>query len=50
MEERIMTNEQFRAILDLVIQVVKDSETAEEILNKLQAVRKNFGGDRNEKD
>jgi hypothetical protein len=42
MEERIMTNEQFGAIIDFVIAILKKS-TSEETLAELKRIRKSLG-------
>ncbi|MDR2175128.1 MAG: hypothetical protein LBO82_04220 [Synergistaceae bacterium] len=42
MEERIMTDAQFRAIIDFVIAMLKKS-TAEEALEELKIIREGFG-------
>lgn len=33
-----MTNEQFRAVIRLIIKIVKDSESKEEIIEKITAL------------
>lgn len=33
-----MTNEQFKIVLNMIIQIVKDSETKEDIIKKIEAL------------
>ena len=33
-----MTNEQFRVVLKMIIQIIKDSETKEEMIKKIEAL------------
>jgi hypothetical protein len=50
MEERIMTNEQFRAIIEMVVQIVKYSPDVDEAVKRLYAVRRKLGEDSNDED
>lgn len=40
MEEQGMTNEQFRQVLKMIIQIIKDSETKEQAIEKIKKLLK----------
>ncbi|MGX7098378.1 hypothetical protein ACWOBH_00035 [Globicatella sanguinis] len=40
MEEQGMTNEQFRQVLKMIIQIIKDSETKEQAIEKIKNLLK----------
>jgi hypothetical protein len=42
MEESIMTNEQFRVFIDLVIAVIRKSQSIDEALEQLLVIRRNL--------
>jgi hypothetical protein len=46
MEERIMTNEQFRAIIEMVVQIVKYSPDVDEAVKRLYAVRRKLADEK----
>jgi hypothetical protein len=39
MEERLMTNEQFRAVLEMIVQIVKYAPSTEEAVKRIREVQ-----------
>jgi hypothetical protein len=50
MEERIMTNEQFRAIIEMVVQIVKYAPNIDEAVKRLYEVRQKLEKEKNSDD
>jgi hypothetical protein len=42
MEERMMTNEQFRAILELIVEVIESADSLEDASGKIRRVMKRY--------